>query len=104
MLSRNFHGGGGVSSHRRPRLRARTGGIALERQSAFVSSPFLGIVVPDPIHTVDLSSLADSDKLEVEKLRAAYDRAGPRGVAEGMAKLTKTHPELFGWLLRKLTE
>jgi len=62
------------------------------------------MTVPDPIHTVDLSSLSALDKIEVDRLRAAYDRAGPRGVADGMADLAKTHPELFGWLVKKLTE
>ena len=58
----------------------------------------------DPIQNLDLSTLSEMDKLQVEKLRAAYDRAGPRGVAEGMAELAKTQPDLFGWLLKRLTE
>jgi hypothetical protein len=44
--------------------------------------------VTDPINRVDLSSLSANDKIEIEKLRAAYDRAGPKGVAEAMAIAT----------------
>jgi hypothetical protein len=60
--------------------------------------------VTDPINRVDLSSLSAHDKIEIEKLRAAYDRAGPKGVAEAMAHMAQTKPDLFGWLLKKLTE
>ena len=68
-------------------------------------SPQLGArFVTDPINNVDLSSLLASDKLEIERLRAAYDRAGPRAVAEGMATLAQTKPDLFAWLVKKLTE
>lgn len=58
----------------------------------------------DPINTLDLASLSVPERLEIEKLRSAYDRAGPKGVADGMARLAKTHPELFGWLLKQLSE
>ena len=61
-------------------------------------------IVTDPIQTLDLSSLSALDRLEIEKLRTAYDRAGPPAVAEGMARLAKTHPQLFGWLLKQLTQ
>jgi hypothetical protein len=60
--------------------------------------------VTDPINSVDLSSLSADDKIEIEKLRAAYDRAGPKAVAEAMAQLAETKPDLFGGLLKKLTE
>jgi hypothetical protein len=52
---------------------------------------------------VDLSSLSADDKIEIEKLRTSHDRAGPRAVAEAMARLAQTKPDLFGWLLKKLT-
>ena len=58
----------------------------------------------DPIHRIDLSSLCEPDRLEIEQLRAAYDHGGPKAVAGGMARLVKTRPELFGWLLRKLAD
>jgi hypothetical protein len=60
--------------------------------------------VTDPINSVDLSSLSADDKIEIEKLRTSHDRAGPRAVAEAMAHLAQTKPDLFGWLLKKLTE
>jgi hypothetical protein len=60
--------------------------------------------VTDPINSLDLSSLSAHDKIEIEKLRTAYDRAGPKGVAEAMAQLAQTKPDLFGWLLKKLTK
>lgn len=58
----------------------------------------------DPINTLDVSSLSDIDQIEIEKLKAAYDRAGPTAVAQGMVRLAKTRPSLFGWLVKKLTE
>ena len=60
--------------------------------------------VTDPINNLDLATLSAIDRIEIEKLRAAYDRGGAVAVAEGMAVLAKTRPELFGWLLKKLTE
>jgi hypothetical protein len=60
--------------------------------------------VTDPINSLDTSSLSNDDQVEVEKLRAAYDRGGPQAVAEGMARLVKTHPDLFAWLVKKLSE
>jgi hypothetical protein len=62
------------------------------------------VQVTDPINRLDLSSLSPPDKLQIEILQSAYDRAGPPAVAEGMSKLAKTHPELFGWLVQKLIE
>lgn len=75
----------------------------------------LGIVSPSrpgvgsdsltgPINSLDTSALSDVDRIEIEQLQAAYDRAGPKAVAKGMARLAKTRPELFGWLVKKLTE
>ena len=59
-------------------------------------------IVTDPINSLDTSSLSERDRLEIEKLRAAYDRAGPRAVAEGMARLAETHPDLLMWLIGNL--
>ena len=61
-------------------------------------------MLTDPINTLDVSSLSDSDQVEIAKLRAAYDRAGPKAVADGIARLAKPTPGLFGWLIKKLTE
>ena len=61
-------------------------------------------VVTDPINSIDTSSLSESDKIEIEKLRTAYDRGGPKAVAAGMAQLVKTHPNLFAWLIKQLTD
>lgn len=58
----------------------------------------------DPINSIDASSLPEPDRVEIERLRAAYDRGGPGAVAEAMAQLAKTRPELFDWLLRRLVE
>ena len=44
----------------------------------------------DPINSIDISALSELDKIEIEKLRAAYDRGGPKAVAEGMSRLAKT--------------
>ena len=63
-----------------------------------------GAVVTDPINNLDTSALSECDKCEIEKLRTAYDRGGPKAVAEGMARLVKSHPDLFGWLVKRLTE
>ena len=62
------------------------------------------VLLTDPINTLDVSSLSDVDQLEIAKLRTAYDRAGPTAVADGMARLASTRPELFGWLVKQLTE
>jgi hypothetical protein len=62
------------------------------------------LIVTDPINSIDTSSLSEPDKIEIEKLRAAYDRAGPKAVAEGMSRLAKSHPELFNWLIRNLRD
>jgi hypothetical protein len=62
------------------------------------------VVLTDPINRLDLSSLSDIDKLQIEMLQAAYDRAGSQAVAKGMARLARTHPELFGWLVQQLIE
>jgi hypothetical protein len=62
------------------------------------------VYLTDPINMLDLSSLSPIDKLEIEMLKSAYDRAGPEAVAEGMVKLAKSHPALFDWLVRKLIE
>ena len=62
------------------------------------------VLLTDPINTLDMSSLSDRDQLEIAKLRTAYDRAGPQAVAEGMAKLARTNPDLFGWLIKNLIE
>ena len=40
------------------------------------------MIVTDPINSIDTSSLSEPDRVEIEKLRAAYDRAGPKAVAE----------------------
>jgi hypothetical protein len=61
------------------------------------------VQLTDPINRLDILSLSPLDKIQIEMLQAAYDRAGPPAVAEGMARLAKTHPELFGWLIRELT-
>jgi hypothetical protein len=58
----------------------------------------------DPINNIDASSLSEADRVEIERLRAAYDRGGPRAVAGGIANLAKNRPDLFDWLLRKLAE
>jgi hypothetical protein len=58
----------------------------------------------DPINSIDASSLPELDRVEIERLRAAYDRGGPGAVAKGMAQLAKSRPDLFDWLLRKLAE
>ncbi len=62
------------------------------------------VLLTDPINTIDASSLSDGDQVEIAKLRTAYDRAGPSAVAEGIAQLASTRPDLFGWLVKKLTE
>ena len=62
------------------------------------------VLLTDPINTLDASSLSASDQIEIAKLRSAYDRAGPKAVAQGMAHLAKTRPELFGWLVKQLIE
>lgn len=61
-------------------------------------------VVTDPINSIDTSSLSEADRVEIEKLRTAYDRAGPKAVAEGMSRLAKSHPDLFKWLIKNLTD
>jgi hypothetical protein len=60
--------------------------------------------VTDPINSLDTSSLSELDQIEIEKLRAAYDRGGPKAVAEGMSRLAKSHPDLFSWLIRNLRD
>jgi hypothetical protein len=40
----------------------------------------------DPINSIDASSLPELDRVEIERLRAAYDRGGPGAVAKGMAQ------------------
>jgi hypothetical protein len=62
------------------------------------------VLLTDPINTLDVSSLSAADQLEIAKLRTAYDRAGPKAVVHGIARLAKTRPDLFGWLLKQLTE
>lgn len=62
------------------------------------------VLLTDPINTLDVSSLSDRDQIEIAKLRTAYDRAGPTAVAHGIVRLAKTRPELFGWLVKQLTE
>jgi hypothetical protein len=66
--------------------------------------PPLDVIVSYPINSIDTSSLSEPDRVEIEKLRAAYDRAGPKAVAEGMSRLAKSHPELFSWLIRNLRD
>ena len=61
-------------------------------------------MVPDPINSLDTSSLSELDQIEIAKLRTAYDRGGPKAVAKGMARLVKTHPDLFAWLVKNLSE
>jgi len=62
------------------------------------------VLLTDPINTLDVSLLSATDQLEIAQLQSAYDRAGPKAVADGMARLAKTRPELFGWLVKQLTE
>ena len=62
------------------------------------------VLLTDPINTLDVSSLSILDQIEIAKLRTAYDRAGPTAVVHGMARLAKTRPKLFGWLVRQLIE
>ncbi len=62
------------------------------------------VLLTDPINTLDVSLLSATDQLEIAQLQTAYDRAGPKAVAEGMARLASTRPELFGWLVKNLTE
>jgi len=62
------------------------------------------VQLTDPINRLDVSSLSPHDKQQIEMLRGAYDRAGPPAVAEAMAKLAKSHPDLFAWLVQKLIE
>lgn len=59
------------------------------------------VLLTDPINTLDTSSLSDRDQIEIAKLRTTYDRAGPTAVAHAMARLAKTRPELFGWLVKQ---
>jgi hypothetical protein len=59
-------------------------------------------IMTDPINTIDTSSLSVHDRVEIEQLRAAYDRAGPRAVAEGLASLAITDFDLLMWLVRNL--
>ena len=61
-------------------------------------------IVTDPINSLDTASLSDLPQIEVAKLRAAYDRAGPKAVAEGMSHLSESHPDLFKWLIRNLRD
>ena len=58
----------------------------------------------DFIKSLDLSELKATDRMEIETLKAAYDRAGPKAIAEGMVQLAKRRPDLFRWLLAKLSE
>ena len=58
----------------------------------------------DPINRLDASLLSDRDKIQLEQLQAAYDRGGPKAVAEGMSRLAKSHPRLFSWLIENLKD
>jgi hypothetical protein len=62
------------------------------------------VFLTDPINTLDVSSLSALDQTEIAKLRSAYDRARPKAVAQGMARPASTRPDLFGWLVKQLTE
>lgn len=61
-------------------------------------------IVTDSINSLDTSSLSELDQIEIAKLRTAYDRGGPKAVADAMSRLVKTQPDLFAWLVKKLTE
>jgi hypothetical protein len=55
--------------------------------------------MPDPLEGLDTSSLSDDDRVEIEKLRTAYDRGGKDGIVKDLADLAKNNSKLLKWLL-----
>jgi hypothetical protein len=60
--------------------------------------------MPDPLEGLDTSSLSDTDRVEIEKLRMAYDREGKDGIVKALADLAKNNSMLFRWLLAKFLD
>jgi hypothetical protein len=60
--------------------------------------------MPDPLEGLDTSSLSDGDRVEIEKLRTAYDRGGKDGIVKALADLAKNNSTLFKWLLAKFVD
>jgi hypothetical protein len=58
--------------------------------------------MPDPLEGLDTSSLSDGDRVEIEKLRTAYDRGGKDGLVQALVGLAKNNSKLFMWLMKKI--